>query len=91
MHSALATILRHTDKYEVVVCINGSAIERFYDEQDNEIEMVVMKIGSKNLVVRIEQVWYHSLEATDKMCVVFGRKHIGTILMQPNRYYQWLK
>lgn len=33
---------------EVVVCIYGSAIERFYDEQGNETEMVVMKAGSNN-------------------------------------------
>lgn len=37
-------IHRHTDTSKFVVCIN--AIERFYDEQGNETEMVVMKTGS---------------------------------------------
>lgn len=33
---------------EVVVCIYPSAIERFYDEQGNDLELVVMKAGSNN-------------------------------------------
>ena len=28
------------------MCIYGSAIECYYDEQGNEMEMVVMKVGS---------------------------------------------
>lgn len=39
-----SAILRHTDTSEVVVCIYGSAIECFYDEQDNETEMVCFQI-----------------------------------------------
>lgn len=38
----------HLDTSEVVVFIYGSAIERLYDKQSNETEMVVMKIGSDN-------------------------------------------
>lgn len=33
----------HTGSSEFVVCIYGSDIERFHDEQDNETEIVVMK------------------------------------------------
>lgn len=69
-----SAIHRHTDTSEVVVCIYGSAIERFYDEQGNETEMVVMKAGSETPGVRIEQERYHSLEATDEMGVVFEAK-----------------
>ena len=29
-------IHRHTDTSKIVVCIYGSTIERFYDEQSNE-------------------------------------------------------
>ena len=36
-------IYRHIDTSEVLVCIYGSAIECYYDEQGNEMEMVVMK------------------------------------------------
>ena len=41
-----SAIYHHTDTSEVVVCIYVSAIERFYDEQGNDSEMVVMKVGS---------------------------------------------
>lgn len=33
----------YTNTSEVVVCIYGFAIECFYDEQGNDLEMVVMK------------------------------------------------
>lgn len=59
-----SSIHRHTDTSEVVVCIYGSAIERFYNEQGNETEMVA---GSEIPGVWIEQGQYHSLEATDEM------------------------
>ena len=42
----MSAIPRHTDTSKIVVCTYGSAIERFYDEQCNETEMVVMKTGS---------------------------------------------
>ena len=38
-------IYRHTNTSEVVVSIYGFGIERLYDEQGNETEMVVMKAG----------------------------------------------
>ena len=37
--------IRHIDTSEVVVCTYGSAIERFYDEQGNEMEMVDFQIA----------------------------------------------
>ena len=69
-----SAIHHHTDTSEVVVCIYGSAIERFYDEQGNETEIVVMKAGSETPGVWIEQGRYHSLEATDEMGVIFEAK-----------------
>lgn len=69
-----SAIHHHTDTSEVVVCIYGSAIERFYDEQGNETEIVVMKAGSETPDVWIEQGRYHSLEATGEMGVVFEAK-----------------
>lgn len=69
-----SAIHRHTDTSEVVVCIYGSAIERFYEEQGNETEMLVMKAGSETPGIWIEQGRYHSLEATDEMGVVFEAK-----------------
>ncbi len=61
-----SAVHRHTDTSEVVVCIYGSAIERFYDDKGNETEMVVMTAGSDCPGVVVEQGRYHSLEATNK-------------------------
>lgn len=69
-----SAIHKHSDTSEVVVCIYGSAIERFYDDQGNEMEMVIMRAGSDIPGVRIEQGRYHSLEATDEMGVIFEAK-----------------
>lgn len=69
-----SVIHRHTDTSEVVVCIYGSAIERFYDAQGNETQMVIMKAGSDTPGVLIEQGRYHSLEATEEMGVIFEAK-----------------
>ena len=69
-----SAIHRHFDTSEVVVCIYGSAIELFYDEEGNETEMVVMKAGSDTPGVWIEQGRYHSLEAMDEMGVIFEAK-----------------
>lgn len=69
-----SAIHRHSDTSEVVVCIYGSAIERSYDDQGNEMEMVIMRAGSDIPGVRVEQGRYHSLEATDEMGVIFEAK-----------------
>lgn len=52
-------IHRHKDTSEVV-CIYGSAIECFCDDQGNEKGMVVMKAGNNNSGVWVEQRQYHS-------------------------------
>ena len=69
-----SAIHRHTDTSEVVVCIYGSAIERFYDDEGNETEMVVMTAGSNCPGVVVEQGRYHSLEATNEMGVIMEAK-----------------
>ena len=55
------------------MCIYGSAIERFYEEE-NETEMVVIKAASDTPCVWIEQGRYHSLEATNDKGVIFEAK-----------------
>ena len=67
-------IHRHTETSEVVVCIYGSAIERFYDDEGNETEMVVMTASSDCRGVVVEQGRYHSLEATNEMGVIMEAK-----------------
>ena len=69
-----SAIHRHTNTSEVVVCIYGSAIERFYDDEGNETEMVVMTAGSDCSGVVVEQGRYHSLVATNEMGVVMEAK-----------------
>ena len=67
-------IHRHQDTSEVVVCIYGSAIERFYDSEGNETEVVRLAAGSEIPGVVVEIGRFHSLEATDEMGVVCGMK-----------------
>lgn len=69
-----SAIHRHTDTSEVVVCIYGSAFERFYDDEGNETEMVEMSAGSDCPGVVVEQGRYHSLEATNEMGVIMEAK-----------------
>lgn len=67
-------IHRHQDTSEVVVCIFGSVIERFYDEDGKEIESVKITAGSEMPGLVVEKGKFHSLEATGEMGVVFGVK-----------------
>jgi len=69
-----SAIHRHTDTREVVVCIYGCAIERFYDDEGNETEVVAMTAGSDCPGVVVEQGRYHSLEATNEMGVIMEAK-----------------
>ena len=69
-----SAIHRHTDTSEVVVCIYGSAIERFYDDEGNETEMVVMTASSDCPGVVVEQGRYHSLEANEELGVIMEAK-----------------
>lgn len=69
-----SAIHRHTDTSEVVVCIYGSAIERFYDDEGNETEMEVITAGSDCPGVVVEQGRYHSLEANGELGVIMEAK-----------------
>ena len=67
-------IHRHQDTSEVVLCIYGSVIERFYDVEGNEIESVKLVAGSDIPGVFVEIGRYHSLEATNELGVVCSVK-----------------
>lgn len=67
-------IHRHNDSSEVVVCIYGSVIERFYDSEGNETEVVRLATGSDIPGVVVEKGRFHSLEATEELGVVCGMK-----------------
>lgn len=47
-------IHRHQNSSEIVICIYGSAIERFYDQYGNEVETVKMAAGSDTPGVVVE-------------------------------------
>ena len=63
-------IHRHTNSSEVVVCIQGSCIERLYDDKGNETECITLTAGGEVPGLVIPMGVYHSLEATDVMSVV---------------------
>ena len=77
-------IHRHKETSEVVICIYGSAIERFYDSEGNETEVVRLAAGSEIPGVVVEIGRFHSLEATDEMGVVCGMKAGKYLPMQSN-------
>ena len=77
-------IHRHKETSEVVICIYGSAIERFYDSEGNETEVVRLAAGSEIPGVVVEKGRFHSLEATDEMGVVCGMKAGKYFPMQSN-------
>lgn len=74
----------HQDTSEVVVCIYGSAIERFYDADGKETEVVHMKAGTDTPGVVVEIGRFHSLEATDEMGVVLTTKSGSYRPLLPN-------
>lgn len=81
-------IHRHQDTSEVVVCIYGSAIERFYDADGIETEVVHMKAGSDTPGVVVEIGRFHSLEATDEMGVVLTTKSGSYRPLLPKEIYK---
>lgn len=67
-------IHRHRNSSETVVIVCGSLIERFYDEQGNITEEVLMAAGGENPVVQIEKGRWHSLECLEPNTVLFESK-----------------
>lgn len=65
-----SAIHRHRNTSEVVICIYGSAIERFYDEQGNQTEEITLTAGGGTPGVLIEKGKFHTIAATDSMAVV---------------------
>lgn len=67
-------IHRHRKSSETVVIVRGSLIERFYDEEGNVTEEVLMAAGGENLVVQVEKGRWHSLECLESDTVLFESK-----------------
>lgn len=67
-------IHRHRKSSETVVIVRGSLIERFYDEDGNVTEEVLMAAGGENPVVQVEKGRWHSLECLETGTVLFESK-----------------
>ena len=67
-------IHRHRQTSETVVIVRGSLIERFYDEEGNVTEEVLMVPGGENPVVQVEKGRWHSLECLEPNTVLFEAK-----------------
>ena len=67
-------IHRHRNSSETVVIVRGSLIERFYDEEGNITEEVLMAAGGENPVVQVEKGKWHSLECLEPNTVLFESK-----------------
>ena len=67
-------IHRYRNTSETVVIVRGSLIERFYDEEGNIIEEVLMVPGGENSVVQVEKGRWHSLECLEPNTVLFEAK-----------------
>lgn len=69
-----SAIHRHSNTNEVVICIYGSCIERFYDDKGQETDCFALTAGSDFPDLVIPMGVYHSLEATDAMSVIVEAK-----------------
>ena len=67
-------IHRHRQTSETVVIVRGSLVERFYDEEGNITEEVLMVPGGENPVVQVEKGRWHSLECLEPNTVLFEAK-----------------
>ena len=67
-------IHRHRNTSETVVIVRGSLVERFYDEEGNITEEVLMIPGGENPVVQVEKGRWHSLECLESGAVLFESK-----------------
>ena len=63
-------IHRHKNSSELVVCLQGSCIERLYDEQGKETEAVTLTAGGEVPAMAIPAGVYHTLDASAGMSVI---------------------
>ena len=63
-------IHRHKNSSELVICLQGSCIERLYDEQGKETEAVTLTAGGEVSAMVIPANVYHTLDASSGMSVI---------------------
>lgn len=67
-------IHRHTKSTEIVIIIRGRLIEKFYDDQGNLTEEVLMYPGCDTPIVNVEKGRWHNLECLEPNTVLFECK-----------------
>ncbi len=67
-------IHRHTSTSETMVMVRGKLIERFYDEDGNVTEEIMMEPGGEFSVVQIPVGQWHSLEVIESGTIIFEAK-----------------
>lgn len=67
-------IHRHTDTIATVICLEGTCIDRYYDNEGNEAECFLLSAGSNLIGLQIPAGQFHSIEVpsewTEKAVIV---------------------
>lgn len=70
-------IHRHTETSETVVCLEGTCIERYYDNEGNETDCFTLSAGSELIGLQIPAGQFHSIEVAEEWknkCVILEFK-----------------
>lgn len=67
-------IHRHRNTSETMVMVRGKLIERFYDDNGNITDELVMEPCGQYAMVQIEAGQWHSLEVLEEGTVIFEAK-----------------
>ena len=59
-------IHRHTETSETVVCLEGTCIERYYDNEGNETEVFELSAGGELIGLQIPAGQFHSIEVPEE-------------------------
>lgn len=59
-------IHRHTENSETEVCLEGSCIERYYDNEGRETDCFTLSAGSDLIGLQIPAGQFHSLEVPEE-------------------------
>lgn len=70
-------IHRHAETSETVVCLEGTCIERYYDNEGNETDCFTLTAGGELIGLQIPAGQFHSLEVPEEWkekCVILEFK-----------------
>ena len=67
-------IHRHRDSAETVIIVRGRLIERFYNDEGNITDEIIMEVGGECSVLQIPKGQWHSIEVLESGTVIFEAK-----------------